>query len=167
MGYHLIDTQETLWIDRALHRLLPNPNIHILGNTSVRRQPILSFLIQTTSLDRTAEASEKGVFMWKERATRKDKPLHGRFVTKLLNDLFGIQARGGCACAGPYGHVLLGVNVQQSLAFRSAIQKVMPRHHLCWVGWLEVEMGLTVPSLVVSAHMKLKLGFGLIEFATS
>ncbi|XXG59896.1 hypothetical protein AAC387_Pa04g1900 [Persea americana] len=123
MGHHLIDTQETLWIDRALHRLLPNPNVHILGNTSVRRQPILSFLIQTTSLDRTAEASEKGVFMWKERATRKDKPLHGRFVTKLLNDLFGIQARGGCACAGPYGHVLLGVNVQQSLAFRSAIQK--------------------------------------------
>ncbi|RWR90658.1 putative cysteine desulfurase [Cinnamomum micranthum f. kanehirae] len=123
MGYDLIDTQETLWIDRAFHRLLPNPNVHILGNTSVRRRPILSFLIQTTSLDPTAEASEKGAFVWNERATTKDKPLHGRFVTKLLNDLFGIQARGGCACAGPYGHVLLGVNVQQSLAFRSAVQK--------------------------------------------
>lgn len=33
---------------------------------------------------------------------------------RLLNDLFGIQARGGCACAGPYGHVLLNVDDQTS-----------------------------------------------------
>ena len=34
--------------------------------------------------------------------------LHHNFVVALLNDLFGIQARGGCSCAGPYGHRLLG-----------------------------------------------------------
>ena len=34
--------------------------------------------------------------------------LHHNFVVALLNDLFGIQSRGGCSCAGPYGHRLLG-----------------------------------------------------------
>jgi len=46
---------------------------------------------------------------------RKDKLLHGSFVAALLNDLFGIQARGGCACAGPYGHTLLHVDESSSL----------------------------------------------------
>ncbi|XP_031475633.1 uncharacterized protein LOC116247591 [Nymphaea colorata] len=128
MGYHLIEAQESFWLERALKRLLSNPNVVVLGNTKANRQPILSFLVHTTSPAETTYSGEKGdrssgVFMWKERATRRDKPLHGRFVTKLLNDLFGIQARGGCACAGPYGHILLGVGKEQSLAFRSAIQK--------------------------------------------
>ncbi|CAN1342765.1 hypothetical protein LINPERPRIM_LOCUS39560 [Linum perenne] len=52
------------------------------------------------------------------------KPLHGPFVAVLLNDLFGIQARGGCACAGPYGHRLLGVDEATSLEIRTSIQKV-------------------------------------------
>jgi selenocysteine lyase/cysteine desulfurase len=45
-------------------------------------------------------------------------------VTRLLNDLFGIQARGGCACAGPYGHALLDVDKELSLGIRSAILEV-------------------------------------------
>lgn len=40
--------------------------------------------------------------------------LHPKFVATLLNDLFGIQTRAGCACAGPYGHRLLGINKQQA-----------------------------------------------------
>ena len=36
--------------------------------------------------------------------------LHHNFVVALLNDLFGIQSRGGCSCAGPYGHRLLGID---------------------------------------------------------
>jgi selenocysteine lyase/cysteine desulfurase len=38
------------------------------------------------------------------------KVLHHNFVVALLNDLFGIQARGGCACAGPFGQALLGID---------------------------------------------------------
>ncbi|KAH6757783.1 hypothetical protein C2S51_038639 [Perilla frutescens var. frutescens] len=53
----------------------------------------------------------------------RDKPLHGAFVAKLLNDLFGIQARGGCSCTGPYGHSLLDINHHHSLALRSLIHK--------------------------------------------
>ena len=40
--------------------------------------------------------------------------LHNNFVVTLLNDLFGIQARGGCSCAGPYMHRLLGVGPELS-----------------------------------------------------
>jgi hypothetical protein len=39
----------------------------------------------------------------------------------LLNDLFGIQARGGCSCAGPYGHRLLGIDEAHSREFRAEI----------------------------------------------
>ncbi|KAF9601543.1 hypothetical protein IFM89_020371 [Coptis chinensis] len=92
-------------------------------NTSVKRQPVLSFLIYTTSLDEEKEIRDTSAYIWREKATKKDKPLHGRFVTKLLNDLFGIQARGGCACAGPYGHTLLNVDKEESLEFRAAIQE--------------------------------------------
>ncbi|MFO0005044.1 MAG: aminotransferase, partial [bacterium] len=39
----------------------------------------------------------------------------------LLNDLFGIQARGGCSCAGPYGHRLLGIDLTVSREFEQAV----------------------------------------------
>ncbi|KAG0494429.1 hypothetical protein HPP92_005423 [Vanilla planifolia] len=83
-----------------MERLLRNPCIQVLGNLKAKRLAILSFLVFSG-----------------------DKPLHGRFVAKLLNDLFGIQARGGCACAGPYGHRLLGVEESLSLHIRSLIEK--------------------------------------------
>ena len=41
----------------------------------------------------------------------------------LLNDLFGIQARGGCSCAGPYGHRLLGIDIERSHAFEREITR--------------------------------------------
>lgn len=124
MGYELIDSLEKAYMDIALKRLLPIPNICVLGNTRARRHPILSFLVFTSfSMDPKTENRDTGVYMWGEGEKKKNKPLHGRFVAKLLNDLFGIQARGGCACAGPYGHYLLGVNEPLSLALRSAVQK--------------------------------------------
>jgi selenocysteine lyase/cysteine desulfurase len=43
-----------------------------------------------------------------------ERLLHHNFVVALLNDLFGIQARGGCSCAGPYGHDLLGIDDARS-----------------------------------------------------
>ncbi|KAH7680933.1 Cysteine desulfurase protein [Dioscorea alata] len=106
IGFQLISFHETIYTELALNVLLSNPNIRILGNNKVKRLPIISFLIFPSS-----------------STFNGDKPLHCRFVAKLLNDLFGIQARGGCACAGPYGHRLLGIDDKLSLALRSAIQK--------------------------------------------
>ena len=42
------------------------------------------------------------------------KDLHFNLGVKLLNDKFGIQTRGGCSCAGTYGHYLLNVNQEKS-----------------------------------------------------
>ena len=65
------------------------PNLILLGSLELKRLPIFSFLIKN---------EPTGFY------------LHYNFVTKLLNDLFGIQSRSGCACAGPYGQELLGIN---------------------------------------------------------
>jgi len=50
------------------------------------------------------------------------KGAHYNLVVKLLNDRFGIQTRGGCSCAGPYGHTLLHVDPAQSYAILSSIR---------------------------------------------
>ncbi|XP_020531705.1 uncharacterized protein LOC18448307 [Amborella trichopoda] len=127
MGHSLIESREQVLLQRALARILPNANISILGNTHVKRLPIISFLIYTTSLDGHCEkdlsSKKDNICISKERSIRKEKPLHCRFVAKLLNDLFGIQARGGCACAGPYGHLLMNIGKEESLSIRSGIQK--------------------------------------------
>lgn len=126
IGYSAIERMEHRYIEAALERLLPNQNIKILGNTTDRRQAILSFLIYSTTNSSSdgREEIEGKFYMWRETGNKRGMPLHGPFVAKLLNDLFGIQARGGCACAGPYGHSLLNVDHTRSLAFRSAIQNV-------------------------------------------
>ncbi|MFG1803781.1 aminotransferase class V-fold PLP-dependent enzyme [Micromonospora carbonacea] len=89
--------EERLW-SRALRRWSANPGIEILGSTRARRLPIVSVQIR-----------------------HGDRHLHHNFVVALLNDLFGIQARGGCSCAGPYGHRLLGIDEERSRAFREEI----------------------------------------------
>ena len=60
-----------------------------------------------------------GVFSFNIRA--QSKLLHHNFVVALLNDLFGIQARGGCSCAGPYGHALLQIDKATTLHHEHAV----------------------------------------------
>ncbi|XP_022950310.1 uncharacterized protein LOC111453430 [Cucurbita moschata] len=129
-----IEKQEHQYVERALKRLLPNRSICILGSKSSKRQAILSFIVYSLTnsspnciTDRlckpnSREKAEK-IYMWKETGYMRAKPLHGPFVAALLSDLFGIQARGGCSCAGPYGHKLLNIDEKCSHAYRSAIAK--------------------------------------------
>ncbi|EFJ10534.1 hypothetical protein SELMODRAFT_128027 [Selaginella moellendorffii] len=107
MGYRLIESREHNFITTALKRLSKNRKIVVLGNKQVKRAAIVSFVVWTTD-------SNGGI---------QQTVLQGRFVAKLLNDLFGIQSRGGCSCAGPYGHKLLKVSDELSLKFRAAIQE--------------------------------------------
>ncbi|XP_050204972.1 uncharacterized protein LOC126655007 [Mercurialis annua] len=125
ISYKTIEEEETNYISIALRRLKSNKNICILGNTSAKRQAILSFLVYSTTNDVSSSSSstKDDLYMWAESGKNRDKPLHGAFVAALLNDLFGIQSRGGCACAGPYGHALLNITEPQSLAIRSAIHQ--------------------------------------------
>ncbi|CAJ1937831.1 unnamed protein product [Sphenostylis stenocarpa] len=136
--YKEIEKREQFYIKKALTRLMSNANIEILGNLGTKRQAILSFIIYSTTNNSSSspgwgikwlennqkQEKQRELSLWKETESKRGKPLHGPFVATLLSDLFGIQARGGCACAGPYGHQLLSINKSKSLAIRSAIQEV-------------------------------------------
>jgi selenocysteine lyase/cysteine desulfurase len=97
-GTENIEKLEKGFIRTAIARLRQHPNLEILGNLDAPRLAVLSFLVKSGG-----------------------SYLHPRFVVKLLNDLFGIQSRGGCACAGPYGHRLLEISDQTSSAYRSSV----------------------------------------------
>lgn len=100
VGYESIRHFEESYIKRAIASWSANPNIQILGNPNAWRLSIVSFMIRY-----------------------KKQYLHHNFVVALLNDLFGIQARGGCSCAGPYGHRLLGIDLTTSHAFEQEVLK--------------------------------------------
>jgi len=96
-----IRSREHAFIRRAIEVWRQNPNIRILGDPDRWRLSIISFMV----------AYDEGRY------------LHHHFVVALLNDLFGIQARGGWQCAGPYGHRLLDIDLTQSEAFQREIQR--------------------------------------------
>ena len=65
--------------------------------------------------------------------------VHQQLATRMLSDLHGVQARGGCACAGPYVHRLLGIGAAESRRLRTAILRGdeiekpgFVRLNLCW-----------------------------------
>jgi len=101
VGTDVIRAHEDDFLARAVDAWSSVPGIEVLGNVSSPRLSIVSFVIR-----------------------RPDgRYLHHNAVVALLNDLFGIQARGGCSCAGPYGHTLLGIDVERSHAYEREIQQ--------------------------------------------
>ncbi|WP_329530979.1 aminotransferase class V-fold PLP-dependent enzyme [Streptomyces sp. NBC_01450] len=100
VGTDTIQAAEERHWKRALARWDRNPGIQILGNHHARRLSIISLRI------RLGEGSY----------------LHHNYVVALLNDLFGIQARGGCSCAGPYGHRLLAIAAATSHALLDEVE---------------------------------------------
>jgi selenocysteine lyase/cysteine desulfurase len=68
----------------------------------------------------------------------KDKYLHPKFVTKLLNDMFGIQTRAGCSCAGPYGHRLLNIDQEISRYYQCLIG--VDKFHGIKPGWVRLNL---------------------------
>lgn len=51
------------------------------------------------------------------------RDMHYNLVVKLLNDRFGIQVRGGCSCAGTYGHYLMQITYQESKKITDEVEK--------------------------------------------
>jgi len=98
VGTETIRMREEWFIHRAISSWEQNPNIEILGNRDAPRLSIVSFVIR-----------------------HDERYLHHGFVATLLNDLFGIQARAGCSCAGPYGHRLLGIDIATSKEFEREV----------------------------------------------
>jgi selenocysteine lyase/cysteine desulfurase len=99
VGTDVIRAHEDDFLRRAVQAWSTEPGIQILGNPEAERLSIVSFVIRQPD----------------------GRYLHHNAVVALLNDLFGIQARGGCSCAGPYGHTLLGIDIERSHAYEREI----------------------------------------------
>uniref|UniRef100_A0A8D9FGV6 tRNA 2-thiocytidine biosynthesis protein TtcA n=1 Tax=Cacopsylla melanoneura TaxID=428564 RepID=A0A8D9FGV6_9HEMI len=88
------------------------PELILLGSNTVsqKRLAVFSFVVK----------HPRGMF------------LHHNFVCAVLNDVFGIQARGGCACAGPYAQDLLGIDEELAAEYEAVLMEDsrLDRHHL-------------------------------------
>jgi selenocysteine lyase/cysteine desulfurase len=101
VGVATIKAHEEAYWRRAIHAWSRNPALQVLGNTQSERLSIVSFVVRRPG----------------------GRYLHHNFVVALLSDLFGIQSRGGCSCAGPYGHRLLGIDIERSHEFEHEITR--------------------------------------------
>ncbi|MCW2737584.1 aminotransferase class V-fold PLP-dependent enzyme [Nocardioides sp.] len=99
VGVETIQAHEEEMLRRAVAAWVAEPTIQILGNLESQRLSIVSFVLKAPD----------GSY------------LHHNYVVALLNDLFGIQTRGGCSCAGPYGHRLLDIDLATSHQFEAQI----------------------------------------------
>ena len=145
VGVTTIRSLEHSFIRRAIESWSRNPNIEILGNPDAERLSIVSFVIR-----------------------HGDRTLHHNFVVALLNDLFGIQARGGCSCAGPYGHRLLGIDLQTSSRIEEAVatgcEVIKP-------GWVRVNFNYFIAEqefdyLIEAVHLVADQGWRLLPIYT-
>ncbi|HEX7950904.1 MAG TPA: aminotransferase class V-fold PLP-dependent enzyme [Candidatus Limnocylindrales bacterium] len=123
VGVPAIREREETFIHRAIERWSRNPAMEILGSKELPRLSIVSFVVR-----------------------HDGRYLHHNFVVAVLNDLFGIQSRGGCACAGPYGHRLLGIDDQRAMAYEREVEKgcegIKP-------GWIRVNFNYFLSEPVV------------------
>ena len=89
VGSTFIEDRERELVAKVFDRFGKHPKLWILGSKEVKRLSIFSFLIYVPIFN---------------------KYLHHHFICVLLNDLFGIQVRSGCSCAGPY--VLVSIDIE-------------------------------------------------------
>ena len=120
VGYDVIAKREKQHVEKAEAQVQAAPGLELLGPANAERLPIFSLRFR----------SDEG-------------ELHYGFVVRLLNDLFGIQARGGCSCAGPYGHTLLDLTPAHSEALAAEVGRGFGCLRPGWVRfnlhWLSTE----------------------------
>ena len=101
VGADAIAARESELLARATAAWSKHPRIEIVGAaTPARRLPIFALRIRDGA----------------------GGHVHHQLFTRLLSDVHGIQARGGCACAGPYAHRLLGIGRDASERLRADIR---------------------------------------------
>ncbi|NDW02460.1 MULTISPECIES: aminotransferase class V-fold PLP-dependent enzyme [unclassified Salipiger] len=102
---------------RAIAAWQGAPGIELLGNTEPARIPVLSFRLR----------DPRGGY------------IHQQLATKMPSDRFGIQARGGCACAGPYVLRLLGYDAQSAADVRD---RILSGHELEKPGFVRLNLSV-------------------------
>ena len=100
IGTDLMAKRNAWLTQRAMRKLQSAERIELLGSPTAPRLPIFSMRVRDGN----------GGYV------------HHQLVTRMLSDRFGIQARGGCACAGPYAHRLLDIEPDQSEQIFEKIQ---------------------------------------------
>ena len=142
VGVDVIRAREDDFVRRAIDSWRSNPVIEVLGNTETERLSIVSFVVRRAD----------------------HRYLHHNFVVAVLNDLFGIQSRGGCSCAGPYGHRLLGIDLERSWEFQREIthgcEGIKP-------GWTRINFNYFISEpvfdyLVQAVHLTAEFGHRLL-----
>lgn len=114
VGTERIFRIEQDYLARALREWEGKPGLLILGNTRTRRLGVLSLIF---------------------------RDLHHNLAATLLNDLYGIQVRAGCMCAGPYGHLLLHIDEDHSREIRHRLDE---GHIGEKPGWVRISFSPTV-----------------------
>ncbi|KAJ3362964.1 hypothetical protein GGF32_005104 [Allomyces javanicus] len=104
-----IERREHALAARAMRIMSEHPKIRVLGETQGMRVPV--FCIQVLAPGDV----EEGV--------ASTKFLHYNFVSSVLNDFFGVQTRGGCMCAGPFGISLLKLTPEQVETYQTLLSQ--------------------------------------------
>lgn len=118
VGVDAIAAHEQRLVQRLVGSLSASPGITVLGETREPRIGLVSFLVD-------------------DPQGPEGRRLHHDFVVAVLSDLFGIQARGGCSCAGPLGHRLLGIDADTSAAFE---RQVLAGYNGIKPGWVRLSV---------------------------
>lgn len=100
VGTDEISRREHDFARRALRCWDADPNLEILGSSELERLAIVSFAVR-----------------------HRGSHLHANFVVAVLSDLFGIQARSGCFCAGPYLHRMYAIDELWSARMEAEVAK--------------------------------------------
>jgi selenocysteine lyase/cysteine desulfurase len=137
MGISNIHRREEELLQLAFNGLDSIPGLKILADNIRDRLGVISFYIEG---------------------------IHYNLLVRLLNDLYGIQVRGGCACAGTYGHLLLEVTYEKSLEITSKINHGDLSEKPGWVRWSlhpvatneEVNLMINALKYIVSHFNELK-----------
>jgi selenocysteine lyase/cysteine desulfurase len=139
IGTEEIARREARYAAIGLEGWKDNPRIQLLGTQVEHRLPIFSFLVRD---DQMAVVS----------------PL---LFTMMLSDIHGVQVRGGCSCAGPYGHRLLGIGEEMSHQMRDSIRAGDTREKPGWVRLnFSYMMDEETVHRIVKAVNDLSLGLG-------
>lgn len=115
VGTEAIEARERALRAQALGAWAGLPGLRLLGqDAAVPALPVFSFQIRDGG-----------------------RILHPQLVTRMLSDHYGIQARGGCACAGPYAHRLLGIGRDES---ERLTMRLAAGHELDKPGWTRLNL---------------------------
>ncbi len=117
LGTARIAQVEDNFVRRAIAAWGAHPRINILGDHHAPRLGIVSIVFD-------------------------EGRLHYNLAARMLSDRFGIQTRGGCMCAGTYGHELLGIDAARSCEIRTALDQGDETQK---PGWLRISFSPATP----------------------